>query len=130
MPDRDLESVERAASRLSADYARLVDGRDAAGWSELFTPDGCLEVGDRRIVGRDAIRDFGATSTPGVHLSGPLAVTTHDGKITCESPFVFVGATSGTVLAGYYRDQLVWQDDRLVFVVRKVDIRSSMSVAR
>jgi hypothetical protein len=131
MADRDVEiAVERAAVRLGVDYARMVDGRDAVGWSELFTPDGCLDLGDRQIVGRDALREFAAASPPGVHIPGPIAVMSYHQTITCESPFVYVSSRSGTVLAGYYRDELAWQDDRLVFVVRRIDRRASSPVAR
>jgi hypothetical protein len=120
----DLEvRVERAATRLSADYARLLDGRDAQAWSELFAADAQLNFGERRIVGRDAIREFGAASVPGVHLSGPVAVTSYGETITCESAFVFANSRTGVVLAGYYRDQLAWSEQRLVFVVREIDIR-------
>ena len=112
-------------TRLSADYCRLLDGRDAAGWSELFAVDGRLDLGRKQIVGRDALREFGAASPPGVHLGGPAAVTVGEDEITSESPFVFVNAGTGAVLAGYYSDRLVWQDERLVFAVRRIDIRAT-----
>lgn len=122
MRERDLE---RAATRLSADYCRLLDGRDAEGWSRLFTADGRLDLGRRQVVGRETLREFAAASPAGVHMAGPMAVDDDQGEITSESPFVFVNARTGAVLAGYYRDRLAWHEDRLVFVVRGIDIRVS-----
>jgi hypothetical protein len=32
------------------------------------------------------------------------------------------------VLAGYYRDDLVWEGNRLVFAARRIDIRATSPV--
>jgi SnoaL-like domain len=126
MPDR---SVLLAAVRLGADYARLIDGRDAEGWSGLFTTEGCLDFGGRPIVGRPALLRFAAKSPAGVHVPGlPTITGTGHGNgaiVTCESPFVFVNAATGALIAGWYRDQLAWDGDELRFAHRLVDQRAS-----
>jgi len=118
------DDVLGAVVRLSADYARLVDNREATAWSELFAPDGCMDLGGRRITGRAALAEFAAAATAGVHTPGLPSVTVDGDRIESRSPFVFV-STGGTVLAGWYHDELTWDGDRLVFAVRRVDMRAT-----
>jgi SnoaL-like domain len=122
--------VVLAAVQLSADYARLIDGRDAAGFSELFTPDGCLDLGRRQVLGRPALLRFAEASPVGVHVAGLPSLTdsgTEEG-VTCESAFVFVNTATGAIVAGWYRDELAWDGDRLIFVRRLIDMRAASPV--
>jgi hypothetical protein len=42
---------------------------------------------------------------------------------------VFVNAATGPIVAGRYTDRLVWQDDRLVFARRHIDVQARVGSA-
>ncbi|MEU8437142.1 nuclear transport factor 2 family protein [Streptomyces sp. NPDC029216] len=52
--------AERACERLIVEFVRRLDLGDPSSVADLFTPDGIWEwpAGDRRIAGRDALRDY------------------------------------------------------------------------
>src|SRR5262249_39545342 len=50
--------IERACTRLSLDYARLVDFGEAARVTDLFSEDGVCQLTAGRMEGRAAIKDF------------------------------------------------------------------------
>lgn len=123
MTHTDVEDLA-AVWQLQADYARHVDGRDAAAWSRLFSQNGTLAVGTKEITGRDALEAFGAGSSAGVHLQGvPSVERGADGRIRAISSFMFVNAETHAVLAGEYRDDIEQTDEGLVFARRQIEMR-------
>ena len=65
MTDETLEPVERliaerACERLIVEFVHRLDLGDPSSVADLFTPDGVWQwpAGDRRIAGRDALRDY------------------------------------------------------------------------
>ncbi|MCJ1679487.1 nuclear transport factor 2 family protein [Streptomyces sp. APSN-46.1] len=52
--------AERACERLIIEFVRQLDLGNPSSVADLFTPDGIWEwpAGDRRIAGRDALRDY------------------------------------------------------------------------
>jgi hypothetical protein len=131
MTDTDVEELSGLLPEvwtLLGNYARFVDGRDAAAWSRLFAEKGVLQVGDREIVGRAALEEFGANSAAGVHLQGvPGVEVGSDGTFRVTSNFYFINAGTGALLAGEYRDLLERSADGLVFTRRAIDMRARRS---
>ena len=108
---------------LQADYARFVDTRDAKSWGDLFGADGILAVGKREIRGKDAIAEFGATSSRGVHVQAvPHVESRTDGGLEATSSFVFVNGETGALIAGIYRDELAPDGDGFIFARRQIDM--------
>ena len=58
MDDLEQMLIERACTRLSVDYGRLVDFGQAAKVADLFTEDAVLELSAGRFEGIEAIRAF------------------------------------------------------------------------
>ena len=123
------EQVERAdvladVVRLHADYARLIDAREAQAWSLLFTEDGLLIREDKPPVeGRAQLVTFAAESPAGVHLPGlPTVEPQSDGSVIATAHFVFVNGATRRIVAGVYRDDLVRGGTGLVF--RRRDIQA------
>lgn len=121
----ELAGILPAVWNLMGDYARFIDGREAAAWSELFGTDGVLVVGSREITGPSALKEFGAGSAAGVHVQGvPTVERQPDGSIRATSSFVFVNAATHGLVAGEYRDDIVESAGRLVFARRQIDMRA------
>jgi hypothetical protein len=121
---QDLSGLLPAIWKLQGDYGRLVDGRDAEGWSRLFGENGTLAVGSREITGREALAAFGAQSSVGVHVQGvPSVERQTDGRIHARSNFVFINAETHAVLAGEYRDDIEHTGDGVVFARRQIEMR-------
>ena len=113
-----------AVWNLMGDYARFMDGRDAAALSTLFGASGVLAVGEREITGPAALEAFAAQSPEGVHTQGvPTVERQPDGGIRATSSFVFVNGTTHAIVAGEYRDDIVESGDGLVFARRQILMR-------
>jgi hypothetical protein len=119
-----------AVTQLHADYARHVDSHDGVAFADLFGDGGVLDFAGREITGRDALAAFVARAPNGVHLPGvPSIQPAPDGGVAAVSAFVFVNAATGQLVAGRYTDRLVWQDDRLVFARRHIDVQARVGSA-
>ncbi|WP_160147229.1 nuclear transport factor 2 family protein [Thermomonospora echinospora] len=112
-------------TRLQADYARYVDGGEAEAWSALYGSRGVLTISDgRRIGGREELTAFAARAPQGVHLQGVPGIEERpDGDIDSVAPFVFFNAETGAIVAGTYLDRMTWEEGRLVFARRHIDIK-------
>jgi hypothetical protein len=123
----DGERAERrlaAVTKLQADYARFVDGGEAGAWSGLYGSAGVLSVSDGREIGGPELEAFAARAPKGVHLQGvPSVEGRPDGDIDSVAPFVFFNAETGAIVAGAYFDRMTWEEGRLVFARRHIDIR-------
>lgn len=111
-------------TQLQADYARYVDSHDGPAFADLFGDDGVLDYGGRQTTGREALSAFAERAPNGVHLPGIASIEpTPDGGVAAVSPFVFVNAETGQIVAGRYTDRMVWRGDRLVFARRHIDVQ-------
>lgn len=120
-----LPELLAAVWNLMGDYARFVDGREAAAWSRLFGEAGVLAVGKREFSGSEDLERFGAQSAPGVHVQGiPTVEVRPDGSIHATSSFVFVNAATSALVAGEYRDDIVRSAEGLVFARRQIEMRA------
>ncbi|MFD0853976.1 hypothetical protein ACFQ07_17190, partial [Actinomadura adrarensis] len=62
----------------------------------------------------------------GVHLQGvPSIEERPDGDIGSVAPFVFFNAETGATVSGAYTDRMTWEERRLVFAERLIDIKRS-----
>lgn len=108
---------------LQADYGHLVDTRNAQAWGALFGESGVLTIGDSELRGRDAIAEFGSTSTAGVHIQAvPHVQFGSDGDLEAVSSFLFVSSATGELTAGTYRDHLVPEGDGYAFARREIKV--------
>lgn len=121
--ERDLAAV----TRLQADYARYVDDRDGAAFADLYGDTGVLSWGRRELTGRPTLEAFVAQAPRGVHLQGVASVEPGpDDVLGAVAPFVFFNAETGQIVAGRYTDQMVWQEGRLIFARRRIDITATL----
>jgi SnoaL-like domain len=112
-------------TKLLADYATLLDARQAQPWSELFGSDGRLVLQDAEISGTDELIGFAERSPVGVHLPGIASIEEQaDGTFAATSHFVFVNPTTRVTLAGAYHDQIVYEDKAFRFTRRQVEMRA------
>ena len=125
MLDDDAHEGRRlaAVTRLQADYARFVDGREGGAFAGLYAAGGTLVLGDREISGEEELAAFADRAPRATHLQGVPSIRVRpDGDIESVSSFaVFV--TDGAILAGAYTDRMTWEGGRLLFVRRHIDIR-------
>ncbi|MFF5257918.1 nuclear transport factor 2 family protein [Actinomadura viridis] len=116
-----------AVIRLQADYARYVDAGEAGAeaWSALYGSRGVLTISDGREIGDPGeLAAFAARAPRGVHLQGvPTIEERPDGDIDSVSPFVFFNAETGAIVAGAYTDRMTWEEGRLVFAERHIEIK-------
>lgn len=112
-------------NNLLADYAILVDSRQATAWAELFTDEGTLVLDDRRIEGRADLETFAAGSPAGVHIGSVGSVRDEGDLLLVHSSFVYVG-TDGRLIAGTYTDRIEDDGSTARFVERTI----AMSVRR
>ncbi|MFA1545953.1 nuclear transport factor 2 family protein [Actinomadura chokoriensis] len=126
MLDDDAEAGRRlaAVTRLQADYSRFVDDRDGEALAGLYAAGGALVLGDREIGGERELAAFAAGGPRAVHSQGVPSIRLRpDGDIDAVSSFTVVVADTGAILAGRYTDRMTWEDGRLLFARRHVDIR-------
>ena len=116
--------VQPAAVRLVADYARYLDERDAEAWVDLFTPDGEIVYGERRIVGHEALARFLDGTPRGVHIAGPPSIALVGDEIHSYSTIAFVDASSGGTRAVVNRDRMVRHEGRLRLRERRIELRA------
>ncbi|MFA1541910.1 nuclear transport factor 2 family protein [Actinomadura monticuli] len=125
MLDDDADAGRRlaAVTRLQADYTRFVDDRDGEAFSRLFVAGATLVLGDREIAGEPELAAFAGGAPRAVHLQGVPSVRLRpDGDLDAASSFTVLIA-GGDTLAGRYTDRMTWEDGRLVFARRHIDIR-------
>ncbi|WP_067672781.1 nuclear transport factor 2 family protein [Nocardia miyunensis] len=96
-----------AIHALLARYGRLIDQRRAEEWSELFVPDGCLQVaGQAPIEGRAALREFAANSPVGTHITGIPELRVDAGRVLASASWIFVPQGRSEIRAGLYHDEI------------------------
>ena len=116
-PDRQLQwLVDRAAiSDLIVAMARALDERDGSAYAELFTDDGVLELGELRIVGRDALAEGVGHNLGGYgavwHLSSNHGIEI-DGDDARVRSYVIGVHRHGDDLA-HHADMAGWYDSTL-----------------
>ncbi len=124
--------------RLFTDYGALLDQGDVEGYSELFAPDGELQLGPvGRARGRQEIRDMMASSLSGVtgasiHIISSPQVT-FDGPDTASSTVQWTvvnlnhAGEAELTMVGHHDDRLVRHDGQWRFARRRgfVDIPSA-----
>ena len=110
--------------RLSA-YTHAMDGKDAAGWAECFTPDGLFGHGDYAIRGRDSLRAYAeihATVSTRHVTTSPLYRVAPDGlSASGKATTVAIAATRHgykIIFAGRYDDELRKIDGTWLFAER------------
>jgi uncharacterized protein (TIGR02246 family) len=112
-----------------ARYAHCVDSGRFDALTELFTPDGILEVdGEPPCHGRTAIREFmagvgrdlaGATGVPRIrHHVGNVVIDVRGPALAEARSYFLVVTDRGVDHWGRYRDELVASDDRWRFARR------------
>jgi len=115
-PSREVrELMDRVEIReLTARYNRCFDDQDAAGWAEVFTDDGTLEVlGGQTVEGRDALRAMcEATGYGTVHTTTDAVIEIDGDAATQVCTLVLAHRTrepktSTFGLTGRYEDELV-----------------------
>ncbi|MEU5879188.1 nuclear transport factor 2 family protein [Spirillospora sp. NPDC047279] len=115
-----------AVTRLQADYARYIDGGEPEAWSGLYGGGGVLSISDGREIGNADLPAFAARAPKGSHLQGvPSVEERSDGGVDAVSSFAFFNAETGAVVSGAYVDRMTWEEGRLVFARRHIDIRRS-----
>jgi 3-phenylpropionate/cinnamic acid dioxygenase small subunit len=111
---------------LMARYAQALDDGRFDDWAACFTPDGVLAFGDMTIVGRLAIREFGArTAPPGrqVHLNNVSSIDLSSSGATGTTDWVTVHVIDEAITvngAGRYHDEYVSVSGRWLFARRDV----------
>lgn len=150
MPDLDkivdrlarLEAAEAARGLLSA-YARQCDTRDPEAVSQLFAPDGVLEVPGRHFGGRHEVRAFysGAFTddpTDKTHfITNSAMVWLGGGRTAVHSYFLYTAAGDETSILGWgeYHDVVEVGDEgarferKAISIRRAVDVREGWSLA-
>jgi hypothetical protein len=125
----DRQGILADVLQLQADYARLIDAREAEPWSRLFTDDGVLIREEGPVEGRADLVTFATESPVGVHLSGvPSLEARPDGTVHATSHFVFVNSGTRRITSGTYHDTLVPGGEGLVFARREVDVRGRIEL--
>lgn len=126
--DGTVQDVHDFALRLIADYARLLDDRDADAWSGLFIPGGGIRIGERQIVGREALHSFIERTPRGVHVPGVPAIESQGDELRCISSLVFIDAESGGIRAVLNTDRMAWHEGSLRFALREIEIRADTAL--
>lgn len=102
-----------AVSELLARCATALDQREVDEWMALFTDDAVIEIAGREpLTTREERRQMGENTSLGLHQPGPPVIRPGDGPGTAvaDQSFVFHNLVNGTVLLGWYRDELVKRD--------------------
>jgi len=130
-------AIERACSKLSLQYARLVDQGDFESFSLLFTPDGVLDLPGRYMAGRKAIVDILSQRPRSVRImhvfsnimieniqanrcSGTAYITAYRQDAAGIAPQEPV-QTNGPSAVGYYEDEFELNEGMWRFRSRKLN---------
>ncbi len=125
MDSRPDPATAYAVSSLLAEYCATMDSGRFDEWVELFLTDGRLELPPAVIAGHAKLTRFAERAPVGIHVSGlPLLATTPD-SISSVCSWVFVERATGTAMAGYYYDDIVWAGGRYRFRARRVAMQAS-----
>ena len=117
-----------AIRELMARYCFAFDRGRFDEWVELFTEDGCFDLGERGYHrGREALRKFLrmlplTNGVPGMQHCVMNPIVHVDGTSATADSYVVVqgGPTVGILVAGRYEDRLVQQDGGWRFLQRRV----------
>ncbi|WP_405182627.1 nuclear transport factor 2 family protein [Nocardia sp. NBC_01377] len=97
-----------AVHGLLARYGSLIDQRHAQAWSELFVPDGRLEIANRApIQGRQGLAAFAENSPVGTHLTGIPELVVSGSVILATSTWIFLDRRAPGSRSGIYRDEIL-----------------------
>jgi hypothetical protein len=125
----DRQEVLADVVQLQADYARLIDAREAESWSRLFAEDGVLVREEGPVEGRAELVTFAVESPVGVHLPGvPSLDLRPGGTVSATSHFVFVNSGTRRITSGTYHDTIVRGEEGLVFARREVEVRGRIEL--
>src|SRR5215210_7587604 len=115
--DEVLMTDEDLIRRLLARYAHAIDNHDAAGWSELFAPDGRFVTRRGEFVGNEAIRGFmanvlsAAAGRPSKHLCTNVSIEVHGDEASATADALVherqADQTFAILTSGRYVDRLV-----------------------
>lgn len=119
----------QAVARLVARYCHHVDRGPADAIAPLFTADGVLDLGERRLEGRDAIdafyRDRATRGITSRHVVANLLVeAAGDSEAHVTSTLLLfreLAATTPVIVADYY-DRVVLEDGEWRFASKRVEI--------
>jgi uncharacterized protein (TIGR02246 family) len=128
---RRLEDIEQIR-QLFIDYARALDGKDFAGYAELFARDGEFIAGPMRAKGRAEIQALvegmlggllGAEHGEDFHVvANPMIELESDDRARAELTWLYVvrGEDGRPVLSkiGHYDDVLIREEGRWRFLSR------------
>jgi uncharacterized protein (TIGR02246 family) len=102
-----------------AEYALTLDAGDIDACVQLFAADGQFQVYGRAFTGRDEIATMFSQAPKGLHLTGVSRIEVNDGAATARSQVLFVRAVDLHLRPALYDDDLVLQDGRWRFRVRR-----------
>jgi hypothetical protein len=90
---------------LLAEYALAADECRFEDWARLFTRDGEMQSPSRTVRGYEALVDFIANATEGLHLCTLPRIEVVGDHATAATPFLFV-PHDGSLSRGLYEDDL------------------------
>ena len=102
-----------AIAEVLASCATTLDQRRIDEWLGLFTPDAVIEIEGREpLAGADERRRMGENTSRGLHQPGTPVIRAGDEPATAvaEQSFIFHNLVTGSVVLGWYRDELVKRD--------------------
>jgi hypothetical protein len=109
-----------AVLQLLASYGETIDHRDADRWCDLFTIEGVFRFAGREVRGQDRLRIYAAQSPQGIHVIGLPSLEVSSDRVHATAAWIFHNADTGSVLSGYYHDEIVVHDGVARFAVRDV----------
>jgi hypothetical protein len=107
---------------LLAEYCLTLDSGRYEDWTALFVEGGRLEMKRQSIVGHDQLLDFARNAPRGIHLCGLPVISVTAAAISSSCPWNFVDVATGTVVVGYYHDDIVWSQGRHRFRTRRIEM--------
>ncbi|MBH0775284.1 nuclear transport factor 2 family protein [Nocardia bovistercoris] len=114
-----------AVHNLMSRYGRLIDLRRAEEWSELFVPEGSLQIGnDSPIVGRAALASFAEGTPAGTHITSIPELRVEADRIIASTGWLFVSRSEGRSPSGFYHDEIRPSDSdgKVLFISRRIEI--------
>gem|GEM_PF-5948066 len=122
-PTPDLIAVHSLLAR----YGSLLDRECYQQWSELFTPNGRLEViGGAVAEGRTELEAFARDAPKGTHVTGNPDVEFVEPecrRLSVTSSWIFLNRRTGSSVGGlYYDDVVTVEDGSLSFASRRIAI--------
>ncbi len=106
---------QMAIAQTLSKYGILLDTQRVEAWSDLFEPDGVVEIDGRAPISTEIDRRALVTDSPrGAHISTPPVISTgaSSSEATSEQTFLFFNIGSGKIRTGWYEDELVKRGTR------------------